>query len=352
MGRAEDLFKRLSVTGQREIDGLIQDRQSEELFLDFKRSADAGSGNRLHDNDRTNFAKAISGFGNSEGGVILWGVDCRNQADRGDVASTKFPIQDPTRFLSWLEGAISGCTMPSHPMIRQIAIEIPSTNTGFVATYIAKSHLAPHQSLRHTQYFIRAGSDFVPTPHAVLAGLFGRRPQPFVFHCWGHTPVNLAAGRAAFDIDFVLASRGPGLARDLYVNMLLSGPSGGTEIFVQPNEADWTIRRPDDLRTCLVSKDQVKLSPAAKLVAIKLKYYVEPPFESPNFYKFTFGHEGSPVRSVEATVEPEALQLAYDRLVANQGVGSSGHEFVNVIMGLSENGEGGQEFYGDPVYEA
>ena len=89
MGRAEDLFKRLSDGGETEIDRLIVDRQSEELFLDFKRSADDGRGNRLHDNDRTNLAKAISGFGNSEGGVIVWGVDCRNQDNRGDVARAK-----------------------------------------------------------------------------------------------------------------------------------------------------------------------------------------------------------------------------------------------------------------------
>ena len=40
MGRSEDLFARLKAGGEREIDDLIADRQSEELFLDFKRSAD------------------------------------------------------------------------------------------------------------------------------------------------------------------------------------------------------------------------------------------------------------------------------------------------------------------------
>ena len=57
MGRAEDLFDSLKQRGEAEIDQLIQDRQSEELFLDFKRSADNGSGRRLHDDDRRNLAR-------------------------------------------------------------------------------------------------------------------------------------------------------------------------------------------------------------------------------------------------------------------------------------------------------
>ena len=79
MGRAEDLFRRLSENGAETIDALIADRQSEESFLDFKRSLDNGVGRRLHDSDRWNLAKAISGFGNSEGGNHL---GCRLQGYR------------------------------------------------------------------------------------------------------------------------------------------------------------------------------------------------------------------------------------------------------------------------------
>ena len=71
MGRAEDLLSRIEVGGEMAIDRMIEDRQCEELFLDFKRSADNGSGARLDSTDRNDLAKAISGFGNSEGGVVI-----------------------------------------------------------------------------------------------------------------------------------------------------------------------------------------------------------------------------------------------------------------------------------------
>ena len=76
MNRADDLFSKLTAEGETAINELIVTRKAEELFLDFKRSGDDGAGQRLHESDCKNFSKAISGFGNSEGGVVIWGVDC------------------------------------------------------------------------------------------------------------------------------------------------------------------------------------------------------------------------------------------------------------------------------------
>ena len=76
MGRAEDIFERIKKEGEAAIDEFILTRKAEELFLDFKRSADNGSGLKLDNKDREHLSKAISGFGNSECGVIVWGTDC------------------------------------------------------------------------------------------------------------------------------------------------------------------------------------------------------------------------------------------------------------------------------------
>jgi hypothetical protein len=121
--------------------------------------------------------------------------------------------------------------VPAHPLVRHMAIELPSTEVGFAVTHIPKSYLAPHQCLKPLQYYIRAGSDFVPTPHAVLSGLFGRSPQPFVFHMWSFSPAKVVAKSSAqmaveFAIGFMLGSHGPGVARDLYVNLRISSPEG------------------------------------------------------------------------------------------------------------------------------
>jgi hypothetical protein len=107
MGRPEDLLKRLSALKEAAIDELIQNRQSEEHWLDFKRAATTGSASKLHGDDRKNLARAISGFGNSEGGIVVWGVDCTDDPLVGDVAKAKLAVEKAARFKSWLESAVS-----------------------------------------------------------------------------------------------------------------------------------------------------------------------------------------------------------------------------------------------------
>lgn len=179
MSRAEDIFEKLVYFGEDAIDEFIINRQSEELFMDFKQAASDGKSMRaLHQNDRRNLGKAISAFGNSEGGVLVWGVECAKDLELGDVAKAKVKVQNVHRFLSWLENAISGCTIPSHNKVRNHIISCDKDGNGFLATYIPKSDIAPLMTTQGSQIYIRSGSNNVPAPYAVIAGMFGKRPQP------------------------------------------------------------------------------------------------------------------------------------------------------------------------------
>lgn len=178
MGRAEDLLKQILDGGEAAIDRLIEDRESESYFLDFKRSADNGAGKKLHQDDRFNLNKTVSGFGNSERGIVVWGVECKPNANIGDVAKAKIPIQNPERFKSWLESVTSGATIPPHTKVEHHSIQSVDKANGFVVTLIPRSFHAPHQTTNELKYFIRSGSSFSPAPHGVLIGLFGRAPQP------------------------------------------------------------------------------------------------------------------------------------------------------------------------------
>lgn len=179
MSRAEDIFQKLIYFGEDAIDDFIVNLQTEELFLDFKQAVSAGkNGASLHRDDRKNLAKGISGFGNSEGGVIVWGVECSRDYEIGDVAKAKVKVKNVYRFLSWLENAISGCTIPSHNKVRNHIISADKNGDGFVATYIPKSDIAPLMTTVGNTIYIRSGSNNVPAPYSVIAGMFGRRPQP------------------------------------------------------------------------------------------------------------------------------------------------------------------------------
>ena len=116
MSRAIDLFSRIEQGGQAAILELIATRKSEELFLDFKRSADNGAAARLHDNDRNNLAKAISGFGNSEGGIVVWGVDCA----RAGQARRRVP--DRWRRRISMRSTLSRCRLLSRVQLHDVAV--------------------------------------------------------------------------------------------------------------------------------------------------------------------------------------------------------------------------------------
>ena len=218
--RAKDLFDRIVHEGLNAIQAYIQTRKSEELFLDFKRSSDNGSGTKLSTNDRKNLSKAISGFGNSEGGIVVWGVDCSDLGDGADVASAEVPIVNPTRFCGWLENVVSGCTIPPHSGVVNHTIQ-KTDEEGFVVTYIPKSNHSPHQMLPKQQYYIRAGSSFVPTPHDVLAGMFGKRPQPHVFHNYILGLAVVEGTTLKFSVGIAACNEGPGIASDVYVTSMM-----------------------------------------------------------------------------------------------------------------------------------
>ena len=181
MSRAEDIFQKLIYFGEDALDEFIRDRQTEELFMDFKRADSTGKhGWALCNDDRRNLAKCISGFGNSEGGVIIWGVECSRDMDYGDVAQAKIKVENVHRFLSWVENAISGCTIPSHNKVRNHIISCDKDGNGYLATYIPRSEIAPLMTTIGSHIYIRSGSNNVPAPYAVIAGMFGKRPQPNV----------------------------------------------------------------------------------------------------------------------------------------------------------------------------
>lgn len=321
MGRAEDLFDRIVKEGEKAIDDFITDRQSEELFLDFKRSADDGKGRKLNDIDRKNLSKAISGFGNSEGGVIVWGIDCRDDVVQGDVARCKVPIENPKRFVSRLEGAISGCTIPAHPHVRHHAVELGGSFTGFVVTYIPRSYLAPHQAVSPCQYYMRAGSDFVPVPHAVLSGLFGRHPQPFIFHNWINALPTIQSDRSVHvSVGFAMWNQGPGIARELYVNARLFQPKGKSRAkYELVDQTNWTGHVALGHMLNLISKNSYRLAPNAMVQPFSMELYFLPPFESELFYEITFGHQNWPMQKLTATVELARVESAYNLFMAGQG---------------------------------
>jgi hypothetical protein len=320
MARAQELFERLIAGGAPEVEAFIRDEVTEELFLDYKRSADNGGGNSLNNGDRSNLARAISGFANSAGGVIVWGVDCRNINGRGDVPSISFPIQFPTRFKSWLEQATSGLTIPPHSGVRHMALEIPNRPEGYVLSLIPEGAHAPYQTVGDMRYFMRAGSNFSAVPHAVLAGMFGRRPQPHIHYQYIIGLPRLVGQRAIeSQLGLMITNFGIGIARDVFLNVRFRENAGlNSSISFVPTRSDdpWTGQFSFGSVLNLVSKPDARLAPEAQVLGVNLIFKIEPPFERAFSFESLCGASGSPSNRLEFSCDAGVAQEAYEQLIA------------------------------------
>lgn len=334
MGRAEEIFQKFKLYGADVITAMMEAFESESLWLDFKRSSNDGKGTKLGENDRANLARAISGFGNSQGGVVVWGVECRRDKSGADVPTNKRLIQRPTRFVSWLEDAVGACTIPPHPHVEHIALPDPEStdDVGYVATYISESEYAPHQTIQSPdslKYLMRTGSRFSPVPHAVLAGLFGRRPQPVVTAHWlVHAGTSRdAEGKIDFEGDISAAvavhivNEGRTIVREAYATIAIDLPGPKCDVLFDSRDSPWVERRKlrdprggtgDERQLTAVVVPAFRLTPQTSVLMLEFDLTLRPPFESCFSYELMVGADGAQPRIEHKSVPDIRLAEIWD----------------------------------------
>jgi hypothetical protein len=146
------------------------------LHVDFKEKRDRRDAS-LADDDQRNLAEAVSGFGNSSGGVLVWGIE--------DKTLRPKPIAHVDDFVSSLLHLASQIT---DPIVSGIDGDWIHSNdlkerSGFGLIFIPESLLPPHRVILKNakvkdHYYIRTGDSFVVASHTQLEDMFGRRPKP------------------------------------------------------------------------------------------------------------------------------------------------------------------------------
>ncbi len=91
MNNAEEIFESIRIKGYEGINAYVTSPgMIEDSHLEFKEKSNPKNAN-LSDDDQTNYSKALSGFANSDGGVLIWGITCKKENDM-DMVSEKKPI--------------------------------------------------------------------------------------------------------------------------------------------------------------------------------------------------------------------------------------------------------------------
>lgn len=169
MGFAEDLFERVNTTADVEA---LANSEAEKLHLDFKERWGANASGRLGrdkgDEDlKGKLDAALSGFANSDGGILVIGVknEPRELRPIGGLRAFEESVNEQ---FSRLAPTVVGVRT------KQVAT---SAETGILLVLVPSSDLAPHRA-HDCEYYVRSGESFVRMEYFQIADMFGRRHVP------------------------------------------------------------------------------------------------------------------------------------------------------------------------------
>jgi predicted HTH transcriptional regulator len=170
-GRAQTLFAQLQT--QQQVLALIG--QNEDSWLDVK-----NWGERDDDSQKM-LAKALCGFTNADGGVLVIGMDAKASSnDEPDVITGPRPVANTSivksKILDWaskfVEPSIAGID------VHEISDETPESRSGFVVIYVPKSEGSPRRSRRDWRFYTRMGSSTLAMEYWQIEDFFGKGPNP------------------------------------------------------------------------------------------------------------------------------------------------------------------------------
>src|SRR5713226_5904343 len=127
-----DLCDQLVAEGEPAVAQLVAERRQENVALEFKTKANHATGEPNRD-DRLNLGIELSAFSNSMGGLIVWGVSAKKDADGVDCATALEPIAEIERFKADITRLLSQAIMPRHEGILVEAISAHNPpNAGYL----------------------------------------------------------------------------------------------------------------------------------------------------------------------------------------------------------------------------
>lgn len=189
----------------------------ESEILDFKLAEKGGT--KLFDKDHKNLSKAISGFANSGGGILVWGVECNRDKKGVDQIVALPGLKDLKAFQSSVLTNYPGFTSPGAQGVDVKLIET-SNDAGFLAMYIPKGESNPLMATAGDlhRYYYRSGPSFKPMPEWMVADRYGRRPQPKLELVW-RKQRHAYGDSTVFIVQLGLRNVGRGLAQEICVQL-------------------------------------------------------------------------------------------------------------------------------------
>lgn len=174
-----DLESYYESIGLQEINKFVDNKRVEDVYIEFKQAVNINVNPKNRYSDKKNLSKCLSGFANSNGGIVIWGIEAKTK-NGVDYASKLKPIDHLKKFLNTLNSLEGQAVTPVITGVRHEMVEMEmDTDQGFIKTFVPKSNDAPHMAnYAEKHYYKRSGDSFYQAEHYDIVDMFSRKKSP------------------------------------------------------------------------------------------------------------------------------------------------------------------------------
>jgi hypothetical protein len=263
-------------------------------------------------------AKAVSGFGNSQGGVIIYGIENKNK--------TLIPFCGYEKFEVLVQESLSRATNPNHCEVETTRISSSGApKKGYVVVKINQSTNRPLQVVtsKYThRYFYRSGETHADMPHDVIMGMLGSSITPQLIYQF-----NTADEVEEIFLEIILRNKSSVIARDVWFNLDVGFPSVEVN-FTSSSYNNFTGARLQNT-VSLISVENFRLPPQGIIAPTELKIPKNKlSKDGQHHFYFSYGCTGEGVKEFDAKFTGAEF---------NSVENLSGETFINFLKEKDKN---------------
>ncbi len=170
-------------------------------------------------------AEAASGFANSGGGLVIWGMGTTRHTATGlDILTQIEPIGDCRNFAKQVDLSIPTVAYPSVKTApSKVLLESTEVTRGVVITYIPPTGGDPVQSLLDREFYFRNGDHFDKMPYEILKRMFMGTSGPDLYPRFDASLVKLATD-GSWEIPIILGNLSSAAAENTQLTVQVVNP--------------------------------------------------------------------------------------------------------------------------------
>jgi len=225
---AREFFDRIRAEGWALVSSWPAQQQTEQLYLECKSTNFDPATLKLTNADKDALARALSGFANTDGGVLMFGVNARPAAKgQPDVVQAIEPVRGLPRFAELVRDTAKTIVEPAIAGIDLELVTAPGVaDEGVLALLVPRSMGGPHRAnggeeKTKDRYFMRTADSTIVMPHRQLAAIFAAPPEP-------RLGLLLVYPSEGGPISVHIHNSGPGSAQHVRLQLFLRDWSGRT----------------------------------------------------------------------------------------------------------------------------